>query len=98
MDSESVLFFSSHPVTVSIVHQILSGRLKKTRDATKNEFVVNALLVDMADYMFGRIPAESPTFMADLVREFSVKYKDAGNIVGQSLVTFLNLRETAPKQ
>ena len=94
LDTESQLFFRHHSITVNLINKIFSGRLKKSGDQTKDEFVVQAIMTEMSEYIpnASAFISNSRNSMADVVQEFSKTYKDAGNIIGQALVTFLKLK------
>ena len=92
IDEESAFFFRHHSITVNLVNRILGGWLKQSGDDEKDGLVLQVLLSDMAEYTpggTGTLLSDSSSPMADLVEEFSKKYKDAGNIIHQALVVFL---------
>lgn len=94
LDPESQLFFRYHPISVNLVNKILSGQLKSSNDEEKNNLVLKAITMDMMEYTptFKNLDINPNTIIADLVEEFSKIYNDAGNIIGQTLITFLRLK------
>jgi len=94
LDSESQFFFRHHPISANLVNEILSGRLKSSNDEKKNNLVFDAITMDMIEYTptFNGFDQNPHKIVADLVEEFSKIYNDAGNIIGQALITFLRLK------
>lgn len=94
LDAESQLFFRHHSMTVNLINKILAGHLKISGDEKKDELVIQAIMAEMTEYMpnVSGLSPNSRNSIADVVEEFSKTYKDAGNIIGQALVTFLRLK------
>jgi hypothetical protein len=91
IDTNSSFFFRHHPLAVDIVHKIITGRLKKTNNNTKDDVIIKALLLSMLEYTpkAASLDINSQNIISDVVAEFSKDYEQAGNIIGQALITFL---------
>jgi hypothetical protein len=99
IDDASRAFFQNHPISTGILHEILVGRLVAD-GSEQDERVITALLNDMAFSTPDLDPVvySSSTPLSDVIEAFSRRSPDAGSVMGQATVRFLDLRRSSQKK
>jgi len=99
LDANSTFFFRHHPVSVNLIHRILTGQINAA-GTEADLLIITALMLDMTEYLSEIIESESKKinesshadhFSATL-GAFSKTYPDAGNIVAQAINAYSQKR------
>lgn len=89
LDPESTFFFLHHPVTVNLVFQIMNGKIG-FKNPNRNRIIMQSLMLEMDGSIFKHEYELRPdTPISDILQNFTKEYKDAGNIVGQSILRIM---------
>ena len=100
LDVNSTFFFGHHPISVNLLHRILTGQI--TTDGTEADpLIITALMLDMTECLMEITESElakinesnsdADRFTATL-EAFSKTYPDAGTIIAQGISAYFQAR------
>ena len=106
LDANSTFFFRHHPVTINLLHRVLTGQAN-SKGTEADPLIVTALMLDMTEYLTEITEGElekingsdsiAARFGATL-EAFSKTYPDAGNIINQGINAYFQVCDkSSPK-